>query len=147
MFIPIGRVNEDRLNRKGANSAKGLTFFDRRPEFRVGELSEKRLEAVIGRRLGGLPVPVAGERNLAEVTGLVGWAEGHLEHPEAGRIMELALGTSSGAVRKAGLTLAAALGRADLLESMAVSDPNKGVRDRAQQLAGKMGNATQQKLF
>jgi len=58
----------------------------------------------------------------------------HPDHPHAGAVLDLGLEGKDGAVRKPAAALAAAMGKADVLEGLIRGDPDKGVRKRAQKL-------------
>jgi hypothetical protein len=69
--------------------------------------------------------------------GLADWARERVTHVGAEAVLDLLLAGRSGAVRKGAVDLAAAMERIDLLEEMARTDPDRGVRDRALKRLGR----------
>jgi hypothetical protein len=69
--------------------------------------------------------------------GLADWACEHVAHTGTEAVLDLLLAGRSGAVRKGAVDLAAAMERIDLLEGMARTDPDRGVRDRALKRLGR----------
>jgi len=66
--------------------------------------------------------------------GLLDWLTEHPDHPTAAEAVSVARGIARADVRKAAADLAAALGRWEVLEGLARSDRDKGVRQRAEKL-------------
>jgi len=73
--------------------------------------------------------------------GLLDWMCGNPGHAQAGVVLELGLGGKDGPPRKAAAELAAAMGRADVLDDLARNDPDRGVRARAEKLLAALGPA------
>jgi len=72
--------------------------------------------------------------------GLLDWLVTHADHPRAGEAVTVARQVARADVRKAAADLAAALGQWEVLEGLARSDRDRGVRERAEKLlTGRVG--------
>jgi hypothetical protein len=75
--------------------------------------------------------------------GLLDWLAAHPDHPRAGEALAAAREVARADLRKAAADLARVLGRWEVVEALAHSDPDKGVRQRAGNLlAGRSGSAS-----
>ncbi len=81
------------------------------------------------------------ERARWRALGLLDWLVNHPDHPRAGEAMTVAREVARADVRKAAADLAAALGQWEVLEALARSDRDRGVRQRAEKLlTGRRGS-------
>ena len=76
----------------------------------------------------------ASDAGRYRLLGLLDWMCEHAEHQQADDVLRLGLAGRDGATRKPAAALAAALREADVLEGLIRTDPDKGVRKRAQKL-------------
>lgn len=83
--------------------------------------------------------------------GLLDWLGAHPDHPRAGEALAAAVPARRSDVRKAAVDLAGALGRWDVVEGLARTDPDRGVRQRAGKVlagrGGSVGGDGQGRLF
>jgi len=68
--------------------------------------------------------------------GIADWMTSTPQHLRSGEVLDLCLSASVGAVRRTAADLASAMGRTEILESLAASDPDRSVRRRAERLLG-----------
>ncbi len=98
-------------------------------------LADSELESAVALALH-CAAPTKKDPSAAQycLLGLADWMSSNPHHPAAGTTLDLCLAASGGAVRKAGTHLASKAGRAEILERLAESDPDRSVRRTAAEL-------------
>ena len=106
----------------------------------LGTLEVTEADGAVGLLLSGLRRAAKDDQARWRSLGLLDWLAGHPEDPRAGEALAVAKEAARSDVRKAAADLAQALGRWDVVEALAQSDPDRGVRQRAGKLlAGRGG--------
>jgi len=107
----------------------------------LGTLEGRAADAAIAQRFLDLQHAVRDDEARWRSLGLLDWLMTHPEDPRAGDALATATKVPRGEVRKAAADLAKVLGRWDVVEALAQSDPDKGVRQRAGKLlTGRSGS-------
>ena len=106
----------------------------------LGTLEGREADGVVGLLLSDLRRAARDEQARWRSLGLLDWLAGHPDDPRAGEALAAARKVARADVRKAAADLARVQGRWDVVEVLAQSDPDKGVRQRAEKLlAGRSG--------
>ncbi len=97
----------------------------------LGTLEVTEADGAVGLLLSGLRRAAKDDQARWRSLGWLDWLAGHPEDPRAGEALAAAKEAARSDVRKAAADLAQALGRWDVVEALAQSDPDRGVRQRA----------------
>jgi hypothetical protein len=97
----------------------------------LGTLEVTEADGAVDLLLSGLRRAAKDDQARWRSLGLLDWLAGHPEDPRAGEALAVAKEAARSDVRKAAADLAQALGRWDVVEELAQSDPDRGVRQRA----------------
>lgn len=130
------RIEIDRLT-AAVQSFRGLSWeANLRPlvAWYLSALESGDAEGTVKRMLSDLRAAAKDEQARWRALGLLDWLAGHPGHPSASKAMAVAREVARADVRKAVADLAAALGQWEVLEGLARSDRDRGVRQRAEKL-------------
>lgn len=100
----------------------------------LGTLKVTEADGVVGRLLLDLRRVARDDQARWRSLGFLDWLAGHPEDPRTDEALAAAKEAARSDVRKAAADLAQALGRWDVVEALAQSDPDRGVRQRARKM-------------